>query len=144
MAETEAMYQEAEEVLRRSKEYEEQSRYNTDRRQADSEDEKERFREEMRRQRGEQKAQGEKPKQSTSSQKSHSPKELNPSVLVDAYEILGVQQTASQEECKKAYRLLMSLYHPDKVAQLSGNRRKQAEEETKRINAAWQKIRKEK
>ncbi|MCP4183906.1 MAG: hypothetical protein GY761_11420 [Hyphomicrobiales bacterium] len=34
----------------------------------------------------------------------------------------------------------MSLYHPDKVASLSQGRRKQAEEETKRINAAWQRV----
>lgn len=140
-AETEAMYQEAEEVLRRSKEYEQQSRYNADRQNADSEAEKQRFREEMRRQRQEQNAQEEKPKQSASSSKSQeSPKELNPSVLADAYEILGVQQGANLEECKKAYRLLMSLYHPDKVAQLSGSRRRQAEEETKWINAAWRQV----
>ena len=65
---------------------------------------------------------------------------MNPSNLADAYEILGVAQGASLDECKKAYRLLMGLYHPDKVAQLSGNRRKQAEEETMLINAAWEQV----
>jgi len=141
MAETEKMYQEAEEVLRRSQEYEAQARYRSDNREANSEAEKQRFREEMRRQRQEQ-SRGEEPEpqKSSSSERQQEPQELNPSILADAYEILGVPQGASLEECKKAYRLLMGLYHPDKVTQLSGSRRRQAEEETKRINASWQRI----
>lgn len=141
MAETARMYQDAEETLRRSQEHEAQARYRSERRETNGEAEKQRFREEMRRQRQEQ-AQGgtDEPEKTTSPKSRQDPRELNPSILADAYEILGVSQGASLEECKKAYRLLMGLYHPDKVAQLSGSRRKQAEEETKRINASWERV----
>ena len=66
----------------------------------------------------------------------------NPSRLSDAYDILGVKAGASLSECKEAYRRLMSLYHPDKIMQLTGSRRQQAEEEAKLINVAWETVKK--
>ena len=38
--------------------------------------------------------------------------------LKTPYTVLGIKSTASNEEIKKAYRSLVALYHPDKVAHL--------------------------
>ena len=132
-AEAHTMYAEAEEILRRSKEYENRTRKGYKRQEA----EQKRFQEEMKRKKQEQEAQNNK-------KTSSSPKlaDLDPSKLSDAYEILGVPYGASLEECKKTNRLLLSLYHPDKVAHLNESRRQQAEEEAKRINASWVTIQK--
>ncbi len=62
--------------------------------------------------------------------------------VADAYEILGVRQGASLAECKEARMTLLAMYHPDKVAHLNETRRKMAEEETKRINSAWERVNK--
>lgn len=50
----------------------------------------------------------------------------------DLYEILGVSETASQDEIRKAYRALARKYHPDKTG---GD--KAAEDKLKEINAAY-------
>jgi len=57
--------------------------------------------------------------------------------LEKAYEVLGLKPTATHAEAKRARSKLMSLYHPDKLAGLPEGRRKQAEEEAKKINRAW-------
>ena len=67
-------------------------------------------------------------------------KKLNPNILSEAYEILGVQMGASLDECKKARTTLLAMYHPDTVAHLNETRRKLAEQETKLINASWERI----
>lgn len=54
-----------------------------------------------------------------------------------AYEILGVKTNASDEEVKKAYRTLVSKYHPDKVYALGDEAISQATETMKQINMAW-------
>ncbi len=54
-----------------------------------------------------------------------------------AYEILGVKTNASDEEVKKAYRTLVSKYHPDKVYTLGDEAISQATETMKQINMAW-------
>jgi molecular chaperone DnaJ len=51
--------------------------------------------------------------------------------LEDLYEILGVSRDASQDEIKRAYRRLVTRYHPDRN---KGD--KDAEEKFKKINAA--------
>lgn len=61
-----------------------------------------------------------------------------------AYAELGVSESASDKEIKKAYRRLMNRYHPDK---LSGSEATQAEvnsagEKTKEIRSAYELIRK--
>lgn len=55
---------------------------------------------------------------------------------MNPYEVLGVQQNASDEEIKKAYRTLVKKYHPDRF----GGNQKAAEaaaEKLKQINMAY-------
>jgi len=65
-----------------------------------------------------------------------------PGSLDDAYQVLGVAATASDAELKRAYRKLMSENHPDKLAAkgLPESMRALAEEKTRRITAAYQRI----
>lgn len=54
------------------------------------------------------------------------------------YEILNVSKRASTAELRTAYRTLITQYHPDKTAALGPKLRHLAEEETKRINLAYE------
>ena len=64
------------------------------------------------------------------------------SELSKAYQLLGVSSQATQAEVKKAYRKLMSQYHPDKLASqgLNKTQLEKANEKTQRIKAAYDKI----
>lgn len=53
------------------------------------------------------------------------------------FEVLGVSEAASVAEIDHAYRVKMSQYHPDKVAQLGDDIRQLAEAKSKEINAAY-------
>ncbi|MFQ3247984.1 MAG: hypothetical protein ACI9SP_004643 [Arenicella sp.] len=54
-----------------------------------------------------------------------------------ALAVLGLKPNATMKEAKRARSKLMNLYHPDKLAGLPEGRRKQAEDEAKKINVAW-------
>ena len=58
----------------------------------------------------------------------------------DPYAVLGVDATASEAEIKKAYRKLVSKYHPDKVAHLGDEFKVLADRRFKEIQQAYQRI----
>jgi len=60
-----------------------------------------------------------------------------------AYKILEVEPAASNDEVKKAYRKMAVKYHPDKVSHLGEDFRKTADEKFKKVNEAYEKIKKE-
>jgi DnaJ like chaperone protein len=60
-----------------------------------------------------------------------------------SYKILEIEHGASDEEVKKAYRRMAMKYHPDKVSHLGDDYRKTAEEKFKKVNEAYEKIKKE-
>jgi DnaJ like chaperone protein len=64
------------------------------------------------------------------------------SAIEDAYRVLGVPASASDAEVKRAYRVLMSQNHPDKLAAkgLPESMREMAEEKTREITAAYERI----
>jgi DnaJ like chaperone protein len=60
-----------------------------------------------------------------------------------AYKILEIEPTATDDEVKKAYRRMAMKYHPDKVSHLGEEFRKTADEKFKKVNEAYEKIKKE-
>ena len=60
--------------------------------------------------------------------------------LEDAYKVLGVSPTASDDELRKAYRKLALEHHPDRVAKLGDDVRQAAEKKFQEINAAKERI----
>lgn len=58
----------------------------------------------------------------------------------DPYRVLGITRSATNEEVKKAYRSLAMKYHPDRVATLGEEVRKNAEEQFRIINEAYERI----
>ncbi|MGD0342186.1 MAG: TerB family tellurite resistance protein [Bacteroidales bacterium] len=60
-----------------------------------------------------------------------------------AFKILEVERSASDEEIKKAFRKMAMKYHPDKVSQLGEEYKKNAEEKFKKVNEAYERIKKE-
>lgn len=62
--------------------------------------------------------------------------------MYDPYSVLGVSRNATEEEIKKAYKVLSKKYHPD--ANIHNPNKAQAEEKFKEIQAAYQQIMKEK
>jgi DnaJ like chaperone protein len=58
------------------------------------------------------------------------------------YRILEVEETASDEEIKKAYRKMAVKYHPDKVEGMGEDVKRSAEEKFKRMQKAYDNIKK--
>ena len=61
----------------------------------------------------------------------------------DAYTILGIDPSATDEEVKKAYREMAKKHHPDKVSYLGEDVRKAAEKKFQEINDAYDRIKKQ-
>ena len=57
----------------------------------------------------------------------------------DPYQVLGLTEQASDAEVDLARRRLLGQYHPDRVAE--GEARRAAEQRTRAINAAYDRIR---
>ena len=54
--------------------------------------------------------------------------------------MLGIDSSATDDEVKKAYRRMAMKYHPDRVAGMSEEMQRNAAEQMKEINQAYDKI----
>jgi len=61
----------------------------------------------------------------------------------DPYALLGVPARASDAELEQAYRKRMSEYHPDRVASAAKEIRDMADQRTREINQAYDRIKRE-
>jgi DnaJ like chaperone protein len=60
-----------------------------------------------------------------------------------SYKILEIERSATNDEVKKAFRRMAMKYHPDKVSHLGEEYRKSADEKFKKVNEAYDRIKKE-
>lgn len=60
-----------------------------------------------------------------------------------AYAVLEVDAKVSDDEVKKAYRRMVVKHHPDKVAHLGEQFQKDAAEKFKKVQEAWEAVKKE-
>jgi DnaJ like chaperone protein len=60
-----------------------------------------------------------------------------------SYKILEIEASSTNDEVKKAYRKMAMKYHPDKVSHLGDDFRKTADEKFKKVNEAYEKIKRE-
>lgn len=58
----------------------------------------------------------------------------------DPYKVLGITKEATDDEVKKAYRRMAMKYHPDRVAGMSEELQRNAAEQMKEINEAYDHI----
>lgn len=58
------------------------------------------------------------------------------------YKILGIEESATDEEVKRAYRKMAVKFHPDKVAQMGEEFQKGAKEKFQKIQEAYEAIKK--
>ena len=59
-----------------------------------------------------------------------------------AYRVFDLRETASDAQIDRAYRKLMSQYHPDRVAGAAPELQKLAEQKSREINAAYDRLQK--
>lgn len=62
--------------------------------------------------------------------------------VTDSFNILEINQSSTESEIKRAYKIKMKEYHPDKVASLGDKLKDIATKETKQINAAFKMLQK--
>lgn len=60
--------------------------------------------------------------------------------MEEAYQVLEIPSTATDDEVKAAYRRLALKHHPDRVAALGEDVRRAAEEKFQQINNAKERI----
>ena len=60
-----------------------------------------------------------------------------------AYQILEIDKNVTDDEVKKAYKKMAIKHHPDKVSSLGTDVQRSAEEKFKKINEAYEKIKKD-
>ena len=65
---------------------------------------------------------------------------LKGNTLEDAYKVLEIDPSATDDEVRSAYRKMAIKHHPDKVASLGEDIRKAANEKFQRINDAKERI----
>ena len=58
----------------------------------------------------------------------------------DPYKVLGIDSSATDDEVKRAYRRMAMKYHPDRVAGMSEELQRNAAEQMKEINQAYEVI----
>ncbi|MEM9680135.1 MAG: TerB family tellurite resistance protein [Bacteroidota bacterium] len=58
----------------------------------------------------------------------------------NAYKILEIEETATDDEVKKAYRKMAKKYHPDRVAHLGKEHQQGAEEKFRQVQEAYEHI----
>ena len=61
----------------------------------------------------------------------------------NAYKILEITKSATNDEVKKAYRKMAKKYHPDKVEHLGDEHKKGAEDKFKQVQKAYEQLQKE-
>ncbi|QDO93287.1 molecular chaperone DjiA [Formosa sediminum] len=61
----------------------------------------------------------------------------------NAYKILEIDKSATNDEIKKAYRKMAKKYHPDKVLHLGDEHQKGAEEKFRQVQEAYDQLQKE-
>lgn len=61
----------------------------------------------------------------------------------NAYKILEIEKSASDEEVKKAFRTMAKKYHPDKLQHMDEAYQKGAEEKFRKVQEAYEQIQKE-
>lgn len=63
--------------------------------------------------------------------------------IENAYKVLEITANATDEDVKKAYKKMAVKYHPDKVSHLGEEVQKSATEKFKKVNEAYEKIKKQ-
>lgn len=71
---------------------------------------------------------------------SHQKANFNGYTISNAYKVLDVDQNATNEDIKKAYRKMAKKHHPDKIQHLGETHRKAAEEKFKQIKEAYEQL----